>query len=82
MRNTEQRINIIIGQLEAVKKMSKQKKDNCFDLVNQLKAVKSGVSSLMNKVLQEELDICFDKKCSDSREDLKKVLSEFFKNNN
>ena len=82
MRNIEQRINIIIGQLEGVKKMLNQKEKNCFDVVIQLKAIKSSVSSLTNKVLQGELDACFDKKCSDIRDDLKKVVSEFFKNNN
>lgn len=80
MRSNEQRINIIIGQLEAVKKML-EKKDSCFTAVIQLKAIRSAVSSLMNKVLAEEIDVCFSKKCPSNEEKIKKALSELAKNN-
>lgn len=79
MRNSEQRINIIIGQLEGIKKMLGQEDKTCFDSVVQLKAVKSSVSSLMDKILEEEFDFCFDKQCPDSKDNLKKIVSEFLK---
>lgn len=79
MRNIEQRINIIIGQLEGARKMLNQRDKNCFDSVVQLKAVKSAVSSLINKVLEEELDLCFEKQCPSSKDNLKKIVSEFLK---
>ena len=81
MRSVEQRINIIIGQLEGVKKMLEKKDQDCFDSVNQLKAVRSSVSSLMDKILEEELNLCFSKQCPGSKDNLKKVFSEFIKNN-
>ena len=79
MRNIDQRINIIIGQLEGVKKMLKQEDKTCFDSLVQLKAVKSGVASLMEKVMQEEFDNCFDKQCSNSKDNLKKIMVEILK---
>ncbi|MFA5644109.1 MAG: metal-sensitive transcriptional regulator [Patescibacteria group bacterium] len=79
MRNTEQRINIIIGQLEGIKKMLKQKEKNCFDSVIQLKAVKSSVSSLMDKVLEEEFNSCFLKEGPSNKGKIKKIFSEILK---
>lgn len=79
MRNIEQRINIIIGQLEGIKKMLNEKNKTCFDSVVQLKAVKSSVSSLMDKILEEEFEICFEKQCPASKDNLKKIVSEFIK---
>ncbi len=58
MKTTEQRINNIIGQLEGVKKMTCDKKRDCFSLLIQLKAVRSAMSSLMSKVVAEEFDHC------------------------
>ena len=41
MKTNEQRINIIIGQLEAIKKMLTKKDEDCTKLFIQLKATKS-----------------------------------------
>ncbi len=79
MRSTDQRINIIIGQLEGVKKMLRQKDSSCFDSVVQLKAIKSSISSLMDKVLEEEFNTCFLKECPSNREHIKKIFSEVLK---
>ncbi len=79
MRNTEQRINIIIGQLEGVKKMLSNKDTSCFDSVIQLKAIKSSLSSLMDKILKEEFDVCFAKQCPNNKEKIKKIVSEILK---
>lgn len=79
MRNIDQRINIIIGQLEGIKKMLKQKERNCFDSVVQLKAVKSGIVSLIDKVLETEFDSCFLTKSSGDKNKIKKIFSEILK---
>lgn len=79
MRNPEQRINIIIGQLEGVKKMIKSKKNSCFDSVNQLKSIKSSTTSLMNKLLEEELNNCFSNRSLGNKERTKKIISEILK---
>lgn len=79
MRSTEQRINIIIGQLDGVKKMLQQKGNTCFDSVVQLKAIKSSISSLMDKVLEEEFNTCFLKECPSNKEKIKKIFSEVLK---
>ncbi|MDD3711147.1 MAG: metal-sensitive transcriptional regulator [Patescibacteria group bacterium] len=79
MRSIEQRINILIGQLEGVKKMLNSKNNNCFDSVIQLKAIKSSISSLMDRVLEEEFNTCFLKECPSNKEKVKKIFSEVLK---
>lgn len=58
MKTSEQRINNIIGQLEGIKKMLIESPDDCFALLTQMKAVKSAVSSLTEKILSVEFDRC------------------------
>ncbi len=78
MRTIDQRINIIIGQLEGIKKMMK-KKNSCPDLVVQLKSIKSGVSSVMEKILEDELNNCILKECSGNKNKITKLFSEILK---
>lgn len=78
MRTIDQRINIIIGQLEGIKRMMK-KKDSCGTLIVQLKSIKSGVSSVMEKVLEEELNNCLLKECPGNKNKITKVFSEILK---
>lgn len=69
----KQRINNIIGQLNGFSKMLDNKENNCDDLLVQMKSIKSAVSSLMNKIIEEELDNCIiDKNLN--RETFKKIL--------
>lgn len=79
MRSNEQRINILIGQLEGVKKMLQKKNNSCLDSVTQLKAVRSSVASLMDKILEEEFETCFSKEFSNDKEKIKKIFSEVLK---
>lgn len=79
MRSNEQRINILIGQLEGVKKMLQKKNSSCLDSVTQLKAVRSSVASLMDKILEEEFETCLSKESSNSKEKIKKIFSEILK---
>lgn len=58
MRTNEQRINIIVGQLEAIKRMLADSNNDCTKLIIQLKAVKSALSSLLEKIVSEEMERC------------------------
>jgi len=57
-RTPEQRINIIIGQLTALKKAIANGKSDCSSVITQIKATKSGLDAVMEKVLEEQLDRC------------------------
>jgi DNA-binding FrmR family transcriptional regulator len=75
MKSNEHRINIIIGQLEGVKKKMTQEKIDCFSLITQLKAVKAATSSLMETIIEKEFNKCL----LDSQERKKEDLQKFFK---
>lgn len=57
MKSFPQRLNNIIGQLEGVKKMIDSDKD-CLQVLIQLKAAKSALSSLINTMVDEQFDTC------------------------
>lgn len=57
MKNIEQRINNIIGQLNGVNRMLKDG-DSCLEVVTQLKAIKSAVNSVSGKIIEENLSDC------------------------
>lgn len=76
MKSNEQRINIIIGQLEAVKKMLSEKNNDCTDLIIQLKAIKSALSAVLEKIVSEEMGRCLIGQKKDSQEKMLKMLKE------
>ncbi len=78
MKTTEQRINNIVGQLEGAKKMLNCKDKECLAVIMQLKAARSAISSLMNKLLEEEMDCCFSKKNKQS-DKVSKLFKEIIK---
>ena len=78
MKTTEQRINIIVGQLEGAKKMLNCKDKECLAVIVQLKAARSAISSLMSKLLEEDMDCCFLKKNKQS-EKIAKIFKEIIK---
>jgi len=80
MKTTEQLINNIIGQLEGVKKMLQEKKD-CEDIVVQLKASKSAINNLMDKILEEQSLECLRGSSKKDKERIRKLLKEIIKNN-
>jgi DNA-binding FrmR family transcriptional regulator len=80
MKTYQQLINNIIGQLNGIKEMIAQDKD-CFDVLVQIKAVKSALTSFTNKFLQENFITCL-KEGKESQEDIcKKFFTEILKNN-
>lgn len=78
MKTTQQRINNIVGQLEGAKKMLNCKDKECLTVIMQLKAARSAISSLMNKLLEEEMDCCFSKK-NKQPEKMAKIFKEIIK---
>lgn len=76
MKTPEQRINILIGQLESIKKRLADKKTECGALMIQLKAVKSGLSALMEEVLAVEFECCLK---GGQKEKIKKIFKEIIK---
>ncbi|MFA6417154.1 MAG: metal-sensitive transcriptional regulator [Patescibacteria group bacterium] len=76
MKTSEQRINNIIGQLEGVKKMLAGGPQDCVSLIVQLKAVKSAMASLMEKIIADEFNYCLlDEKLS-SQQKMEKIFKE------
>ncbi len=78
-KTIEQRINNIIGQLQGINKMVAEPQPDCFKIITQFKAVKSAVSSLMEKYMASEFDSCLNHTGSLEREQLKRIFSEIAK---
>ncbi|MDA3840141.1 MAG: metal-sensitive transcriptional regulator [Patescibacteria group bacterium] len=79
MKTTEQLINNIIGQANGVKKMIEEKK-NCYLVINQMKAVKSAISSIMDKYIEENMNTCLkDPGKKESKEMMQKLIKEITK---
>lgn len=79
MKTTEQLINNIIGQANGIKKMINDKKD-CYLVINQMKAAKAAVTSLMDKFINENMNTCLsdpDKK--GNKEMMQKLFKEMSK---
>lgn len=79
MKTQEQLINNIIGQLDGINKMIKNKKD-CFAVITQMKAVKSAMSGMMSKYIEDNFSHC-TKACQSDKdaETMKKLIIELIK---
>lgn len=60
MKSNEQRINNIIGQLEAFKKNHESSGYSCYEKLIQLKSIRKAISSLSEKIVKEELSKCLN----------------------
>ncbi|MFW5888255.1 MAG: metal-sensitive transcriptional regulator [Patescibacteria group bacterium] len=80
MKNNEQLINNIIGQLNGVKKMMKEDKD-CTEVLVQLKASKSGIKALMNRLIEEHSSNCLQGLKKKDKEKINSLFKEIIKNN-
>lgn len=79
MKTTEQLINNIVGQANGIKKMIDDEKD-CYLVINQMKAAKAAVTSLMDKYINENMNTCLsnpDKK--GNKEMMQKLFKEMSK---
>lgn len=75
MKTEEQLINNIIGQLQGIKNMLDQKKD-CFQVLTQLKAVKSAMNSLTVKFLNQNFDNCVKFASAEQKNKFEKLIKE------
>jgi DNA-binding FrmR family transcriptional regulator len=80
MKNTEQLINNVIGQLEGIKRMLGEKKE-CLDVLIQLKAAKSGINSVTNKIIEENTLDCLSGDKEIDKEKIQKLIKEIVGNN-
>ncbi len=78
-KNKEQLLNNIIGQLEGIKKMLKDEKKDCFDVLIQMKASKSAFEKVMILYLGENLIKCSLKNDKKEQGRLNKLLEEVVK---
>jgi len=76
MKTPENRLNTIIGQLKGTKKMLTDKDRDCFALVIQLKAARSAISSLMEKLVAEEFDHCLLNSRKYGKEKIERIFKE------
>lgn len=76
MKTIKQRINIIIGQLQSIKERVDKPEANCEDLFIQLKAIKSGINSLNEKIIVNEFNRCLNSKLSNKE---KRKIENIFK---
>lgn len=79
MKTNEQRINNIVGQLEGVKKMLKDKNSDCFLSLIQLKASRSAISSLMDNLIEDEFKFCLAGQGIKNKEKINKIFKEVLK---
>ncbi len=83
MKNEQQLLNNIIGQLRGVSRMIAEERD-CESVIIQLKAVKSSINTLMNRHLQQSALFCLNKGSSMKPQDKKqieKILKDLIVNN-
>jgi DNA-binding FrmR family transcriptional regulator len=72
MKTKAQRLNNIIGQIKGVQKMM-ENGGECLSVLTQLKAVKSGVSRVMDEVVEEQLNTCMDSLNVKDRQTITKI---------
>ncbi|MBU4315448.1 metal-sensitive transcriptional regulator [Patescibacteria group bacterium] len=76
MKTETQRINNIVGQLEGIKKMVDEDKD-CFEVLTQIKAVRSALRSFSSQYLSSRFSTCMSAcKKDQSDEVCAKFMSE------
>ncbi|MCF7795173.1 metal-sensitive transcriptional regulator [Patescibacteria group bacterium] len=79
-KNIENRINNIIGQLNAIKRMSNDENVDCAKLIVQLKAVKAATSSLYENYLSTNLNTCLQGQGKKNKILLNNLIKEITKN--
>jgi len=78
-KDKKQLINNIIGQLNGINKMIEDDKD-CFEVIIQMKAVKSAFNSLLLKFCEENLMECSQGVKNKNKKNMEKLLKEIIKN--
>jgi len=79
-KNIENRINNIIGQLNAIKRMDSEKNPDCAQIIVQLKAIKAATSSLYENYLSTNLNTCLQGGGKKNKVLLNNLIKEISKN--
>ncbi len=79
-KSIDSRINNIIGQLNAIKRMVKENESDCAKIIVQLKAVKAASSSLYENYLSTNLNSCLQGSGRKNKELLNNLIKEISKN--
>ncbi|HKK54275.1 MAG TPA: metal-sensing transcriptional repressor [Patescibacteria group bacterium] len=79
-KNIENRINNIIGQLNAIKRMTDEKNSDCTQIIVQLKAIKAATSSLYENYLSTNLNNCLHGNGKKNKALLNSLIKEISKN--
>ncbi|MFP4514833.1 MAG: metal-sensing transcriptional repressor [Parcubacteria group bacterium] len=79
-KNIENRINNIIGQLNAIKRMDSEKNSDCTQIIIQLKAIKAATSSLYENYLSTNLNACLQGGGKKNKDLLNNLIKEISKN--
>lgn len=79
MKSNIDRLNNVVGQINGITKMLSDDKD-CIQVLTQLKAVKSAISSVMDNIVDEKINNCLSTlKLQDKK--LLLNLKKYVKNN-
>lgn len=79
MKTQKQLINNIIGQLEAINRMTEEGED-CRKIIMQMKAVRSALAGVMNKYVQENIARCLATKGKNkSKAELESLVAELMR---
>jgi CsoR family transcriptional regulator, copper-sensing transcriptional repressor len=80
MKTQKQLINNIIGQLEAINRMT-EKQEDCQKIIIQMKAVRSALSKVMQNYVQENIARCLSAKGKKINNlELKNLITELINN--
>lgn len=77
-KNSQQRINNIIGQLEGIKKMLDGDQD-CVKVLVQMKAVKAALNSVTSKLVEENMNNCIGALQGKNKEKMTTLIKEITK---
>lgn len=79
MKSNIERLNNVVGQINGINKMLTEEKD-CIQVLTQLKAVKSAISSVMDNIVDDKINNCMSSlKAKDKK--LLLNLKKYVKNN-
>jgi DNA-binding FrmR family transcriptional regulator len=59
MKSSQDRLSIIIGQLNGIKKMM-DKNEECIKLITQLRASRAGIEGVIDKIIADKFDTCLN----------------------
>ena len=78
-KSIEKLINNVIGQLNGINKMIIEERD-CVDVLGQMKAANSALSSIMSKYVAENANSCIADLEPNQKDTLSKLIKELSKN--